>query len=297
MKYRLLLAGAFCAILATTGCGPAMSINTPTIPAPTVTSTFTPVPTLAPPSVEITAQHLRVVQERDFYSTIIKDAGRGTQAAVLDVYREGDYVWVYVQFADDRNRKGWIFTKYSTDNPDVKFNQTAINLITAANINPTSTPIPDLLDVLPPSIFPPLPPPECPPTDQDQYVYQPGRLITYAACIHVTGVVKEVFDIKDGDGDTTFDVALDAPYQHFINMASRNYRNGYMHVEIICSVPISPIGERAAVEACSKDPDPLQPPYPKVGDHVWLEGRFVTDGNSQLWVELHPLYRWGLSTK
>ena len=140
-------------------------------------------------------------------------------------------------------------------------------------------------------------PPQCASTDQDAYVYQPGKFVSYALCIHVSGIVKDAIHVEadDSDGDTVFDVALDTPYEHFINLGSRQYNHGHLHVEIICSTPI---GTSAyfddASAACGKDPDPLQGPYPKLGQHVWLEGRLVTNSENHLWVELHPLYRWGL---
>jgi hypothetical protein len=43
---------------------------------------------------------------------------------------------------------------------------------------------------------------------------------------------------------------------------------------------------------CAADPDPLTR-LPEIGQHLWLEGRYVIDTNHFNWAELHPLYRWG----
>jgi hypothetical protein len=32
---------------------------------------------------------------------------------------------------------------------------------------------------------------------------------------------------------------------------------------------------------------------PAQGQRVWMEGRYVQDGEHGDWAELHPLYRWG----
>jgi len=43
---------------------------------------------------------------------------------------------------------------------------------------------------------------------------------------------------------------------------------------------------------CAVDADPLTQ-LPVIGQHVWLEGRYVLDSNHFYWAELHPPYRWG----
>jgi hypothetical protein len=61
---------------------------------------------------------------------------------------------------------------------------------------------------------------------------------------------------------------------------------------------ISPVCVRAVtqddtIDTCLGDHDPLAGPMPAVGQHVWMEGRYVLDSEHGSWAELHPLYRWG----
>jgi hypothetical protein len=62
-----------------------------------------------------------------------------------------------------------------------------------------------------------------------------------------------------------------------------------MVVEPIC---VRSVSQTDAIEACAADPDPMTA-LPRVGDHVWMEGRYVLDLEHDSWAELHPLYRWG----
>ena len=48
------------------------------------------------------------------------------------------------------------------------------------------------------------------------------------------------------------------------------------------------------VRLCASDPDPYLGPFPREGDHVWMEGRHVLDLQHSSQAELHPLYRWGI---
>ena len=50
-----------------------------------------------------------------------------------------------------------------------------------------------------------------------------------------------------------------------------------------------------ALRLCASDPDPYSDPFPKVGDHIWVEGRYVLDLWHHSHAELHPLYRLGIS--
>ena len=128
----------------------------------------------------------------------------------------------------------------------------------------------------------------CAPTDQDQYVYSPDRLVVEAGCIHVTGVVEAVR--TEADGDFHILLALDPAYAHLLTPANQGEELGDLVVEPIC---VGAVSQTSAMAACASDPDPLRPPYPGVGDKIWMEGRFVFDLDHGGWAELHPLYRWG----
>ena len=127
----------------------------------------------------------------------------------------------------------------------------------------------------------------CIPTDQDQYVYNPARLVVRAACIRVTGTVEETR--HEADGDLHILIALDLPYTNLLTPANQGEELGDLVVEPVC---VDPVSQRDAVASCARDHDPLGT-LPAAGMHIWLEGRSVTDSDHGGWAELHPLYRWG----
>ena len=129
--------------------------------------------------------------------------------------------------------------------------------------------------------------PTCIPTDQDQYVYRPARLRPIRPCLRVAGTV--VASSTEADGDVHLDVRLDAPYQGLLNPGNLQ-EGGNLIVEPVCRfLPL----QAEAIRVCASDPDPYEDALPGVGDHVWLEGRYVLDLQHHAWAELHPLYRWG----
>jgi hypothetical protein len=128
----------------------------------------------------------------------------------------------------------------------------------------------------------------CIPTDQDRYVYHPARLKIVAACVRVTGVVAEV--LTEADGDLHILLDLDAAFAHLLTPANQGVERGDLVVEPIC---VGSVSQADAIGACDADPDPMTS-LPRVGDYVWMEGRYVLDLEHNSWVELHPLYRWGL---
>ena len=130
----------------------------------------------------------------------------------------------------------------------------------------------------------------CIPTDQDRYVYNPYRLAVEAACIRVTGVVQAVR--QEADGDFHILVALDPAFRHLLTPANQGVELGDLVVEPIC---VRSVTQTDAIAICASDPDPLPPPYPVVGEQVWMEGRYVFDLDHSGWAELHPLYRWGIN--
>jgi hypothetical protein len=143
------------------------------------------------------------------------------------------------------------------------------NTTTAPSIRPASTP-----DA------------SCQPTDQDQYVYRPARLQLLLPCIRVTGTI--VRSSAEADGDVHIDVRLDAPNAGLLTPGN-DFEDGLLIVEPVCQFP--PV-QAESIRVCASDPDPLSGPLPGLGDHVWLEGRYVLDLQHHAWAELHPLYRW-----
>jgi hypothetical protein len=85
-------------------------------------------------------------------------------------------------------------------------------------------------------------------------------------------------------------VRLDAAYVGLLNEGNQ-FENGELVVEPVCQIPPP---QADAIRVCAADPDPLAGLLPRVGDHVWMEGRQVLDLQHHAWMELHPLYRWGL---
>jgi hypothetical protein len=129
----------------------------------------------------------------------------------------------------------------------------------------------------------------CTPTDQDQYVYDPTRLEVLQACIRVTGIVDGMWVAPDGD--TNFLLRLDPPYQHLLTPGNEEgEERGDLGIEAVCTVsPVDPI----VMALCAADRDPYAQPTPRIGAHVWMEGRYILDLNHGSHAELHPLYRMG----
>jgi len=65
---------------------------------------------------------------------------------------------------------------------------------------------------------------------------------------------------------------------------------GLLVVEPICYYAAT---QADAINICKSDPDPVGV-LPMVGEHVWMEGRYVLDMDHGGWAELHPLYNWGI---
>ncbi len=132
----------------------------------------------------------------------------------------------------------------------------------------------------------PIPPAQCAPTDQYQYVYHPLRLHVLQSCIHVSGVVRAIR--TENDGDLHLQLELDPPYQDLLEPAN-SLEQGDLVIEPVCTtLPIQP----DALNTCVADTHPLMT-LPRIGQHVWMEGRYVLDLEHGSWAELHPLYRWG----
>lgn len=157
--------------------------------------------------------------------------------------------------------------------------------VPVASAKPTATPRPTPR----PTARPTRAPLACRATDQNAYVYHPTRLEVLAGCVYVTGTVAAVR--READGDLHILVALDGRYTSLLRPANQGEELGDLVVEPVC---VKSVSQADAVAICATDPDPLAPPYPAVGESVWLEGRYVLDLDHGGWAELHPLYRWGL---
>jgi len=127
----------------------------------------------------------------------------------------------------------------------------------------------------------------CAPTDQDSYVYHAARLIVKARCLRVSGVIDAIR--QEADGDLHILLRLDSAYRRFLTAANQGEELGDLVVESIC---VQPVSQADAIVSCAADPDPLKS-LPQAGMRVWMEGRYVLDGDHGDWAELHPLYRWG----
>jgi len=127
----------------------------------------------------------------------------------------------------------------------------------------------------------------CAPTDQDQYIYHPDRLEVKAACLRVTGIIVSIKN--EADGDDHIRLNLDDPYKNLLTAANDN-QQGDLVIEPVCYHTAT---QADAIGTCQSDSDPFSDALPAVGQHVWMEGRYVLDNDHGGWAELHPLYRWG----
>ncbi len=134
-----------------------------------------------------------------------------------------------------------------------------------------------------------LPAAACTPTDQDPYVYRPARLQFLQTCVRAAGTVMDIAQAPGDDGDIDFQVRLDPSYQSLLTTGNQDL-GGNLQVEAVCQ-NIPPV--IVAMRVCASDPDPFLGPFPHVGEHIWVEGRYVLDLGHSAWAELHPLYRWG----
>jgi hypothetical protein len=91
------------------------------------------------------------------------------------------------------------------------------------------------------------------------------------------------------DGDSHMTLRLDASDQALLTPGNQE-EGGYLVVEPICLFPAL---QAEAIRTCASDPGPYHELMPRIGDHVWMEGRYVLDLQHHAWAELHPLYRWG----
>lgn len=131
---------------------------------------------------------------------------------------------------------------------------------------------------------------DCTATTQDAYVYDPHRLQVVQACVRVTGRVDAVR--ASSDGDTVILLHVDPAYQGLLTPGNETgEEHDDLGVEAVCTLP--PV-EPLVFALCANDAAPVTGPYPSVGAHVWMEGRYILDLNHDAHAELHPLYRFGV---
>lgn len=128
----------------------------------------------------------------------------------------------------------------------------------------------------------------CVPGDQDPYVWRPARLKLISPCVRVTGTLMKMSDVE-ADGDIHMELLLDAPYESLLT-AGNQRDNGHLVLEAVCQYT-PPLIE--ALRICASDPNPYRGPFPQIGDHIWVEGRYILDLWHDSQAELHPIYRWG----
>ena len=126
---------------------------------------------------------------------------------------------------------------------------------------------------------------QCLPTDQDQYVYHPYRLVVLSPCATASGTI---YSIKaEADGDLHIRLTLDPEYQGLINSVNVSGQLGKLVIEPVC---VKGVTQADAIDICSKDTDPIDISNLAVGQHVTITGRYVTDTQHGGWAEFHPLY-------
>jgi hypothetical protein len=128
----------------------------------------------------------------------------------------------------------------------------------------------------------------CTPTDQDLYVYNPGRLRVMAACLRVSGVIDVIR--TEADGDLHILLKVDPEFANLLRATNQGEELGDLVIEPVCAQSVT---QADAESTCATDRDPYAGPFPQAGQHVWIEGRYVLDLEHGSWAELHPLYRWG----
>jgi hypothetical protein len=123
-------------------------------------------------------------------------------------------------------------------------------------------------------------------------VYHEDRLSVVKDCMTVTGTVMSV--TPEDDGDTHFDLALDAPYAKMLTSANFSAQHGWLVVEI---VPADKPGCTAG-----QPPKPPEGSYnyglctgadlsnPSLGSHVQVTGPYVLDEDHGGWAEIHPVW-------
>jgi hypothetical protein len=115
-------------------------------------------------------------------------------------------------------------------------------------------------------------------------------------CMTVSGTVQSV--TVEVDGDTHFDLALDASFVSLLKPANSLGQHGWLVAEIV------PADKAGCIPG--QPPRPATGTYnygictgtnesnPVIGTHVWVTGPYVLDEDHGGWAEIHPV--WQVST-
>jgi hypothetical protein len=112
-------------------------------------------------------------------------------------------------------------------------------------------------------------------------VYHPTRLALRGICQLYQGVVLEV--LNEADGDHHIWISPDPGYEHFLNSMNRIHGQPALVAEIVPACTTEPADSSAAARCPASA---LQ--EPKVGDHLYVQGPWVTD-TIHGWNEIHPV--------
>lgn len=138
----------------------------------------------------------------------------------------------------------------------------------------------------------------CRPGDPTANVYHPYRLRVIKSCMTVSGTVASLR--AEADGDTHFDLALDAPYISLLAPANYSAQHGDLVVEIVpadkpgCTPgqPARPASGTYNYGVCTGADETT----PSIGTHVWITGPYVLDLDHGGWAEIHPAWAITLSS-
>jgi hypothetical protein len=123
-------------------------------------------------------------------------------------------------------------------------------------------------------------------------VYHEDRLSVVKPCMTVSGTVMSV--TPEDDGDTHFDLALDAPYTSMLTPGNESGQNGWLVVEIVpadkpgCTpgTPPKPASGTYDYGICTG----ANETSPVLGTHVQVTGPYVLDEDHGGWAEIHPVW-------
>jgi hypothetical protein len=106
-------------------------------------------------------------------------------------------------------------------------------------------------------------------------VTRQARFTVLSTCEKVVGIVQNMKETKEPDGDYQFNLALEQPYKRLLNYVNNNRVNGMLVIEIIPRDQIN----NPSVQ------------IPKNGDRIEVYGAWVTDNLAGGWNELHPAWK------
>lgn len=100
-----------------------------------------------------------------------------------------------------------------------------------------------------------------------------ARFTVLSTCEHAIGVVHDMKDTKEDDGDYQFNLQVEDSFKKLLNDQNVKQVNGMLVVEIIPA-----------------DQSSSNVQIPKNGDRIEINGAWVTD-NPHGWNEIHPAWQ------